>query len=168
VKALLLPTTGSRCLLHHTRRDRRWRAGDTHPSARVDNWNRISRPDSRRLVNLQLALALVSGESRGIKRGRGGRQGQSRGHLLRRQDLVLQRRRFGRTARKGGAIGRARVDRVQIIFGQQSRTKLHVVVQVERPSGLEPCAEGRHSRWLWLQLLHVLRATVLSMGVLRG
>lgn len=46
--------------------------------------------------------------------GRGGRKGDRRGNLLHWLDLVLQRRGVGRSARERGAVGRSRVDGVQL------------------------------------------------------
>lgn len=48
--------------------------------------------------------------------GRGGGKGDRRGDLLDWLDLVLQRRGVGRPAGERGAVGRSRVDRVQLQF----------------------------------------------------
>jgi hypothetical protein len=52
------------------------------------------------------------GVNKGV--GRGGRKGDRRGDLLHRLDLVLQRRGVGRPAGERGAVGRSRVDGVQL------------------------------------------------------
>lgn len=53
-----------------------------------------------------------TGVDKGV--GRGGRKGDRRGDLLHGLDLVLQRRSVGRSAGERGAVGRSRVDRVQL------------------------------------------------------
>lgn len=53
-----------------------------------------------------------------------------------------------------------------VVFGQQARTELQVVVQIERPPGLEASAEGGHGGGLG-QLLHAPHPTELPLRRLR-
>lgn len=57
--------------------------------------------------------------------------------------------------------------RTYIVLGQETGAELQVVVQVERPSSLEPRAEGSHRRSL-SELSHTFYASKLALGVLGG
>ena len=52
-----------------------------------------------------------------------------------------------------------------VVFSQQSRAELQVIIQVERPSGLESETESRCWRAL-SQLLHASNPTEWAMGIL--
>jgi len=78
----LLPSTSSRGLLHHSRRDRRWWTGNTHPSSRVYNGDGISGPNSRWLVKLESIVGRGEGGRRDVGRGGSGGQGYSGSNLL--------------------------------------------------------------------------------------
>lgn len=52
-----------------------------------------------------------------------------------------------------------------IILGQETRAELQVVIQIKRPTSLEPGTESRHSRG-FSQLPHALDSSKLALGVL--
>lgn len=64
-----LPPAPGRRLLHHSWRDRRWRTGNTHACAGIDNGDCVSRSDGGGLVNLH-QMIVNGGE---IRRNEGGR-----------------------------------------------------------------------------------------------
>jgi hypothetical protein len=64
------------------------------------------------MVGVGSDISTDVGVDKGV--GRGGRKGDGRGDLLYRLDLVLQRRGIGRAAGERGAVGRSRVDGVQL------------------------------------------------------
>lgn len=53
-----------------------------------------------------------------------------------------------------------------IILGQEVRTELQVIIEVERATGLEASAEGRNCGSLG-ELSHALDPTKLTLGILR-
>lgn len=59
----------------------------------------------------------------------------------------------------------SRVDRVQIVLSQETRTELEIVVQIERPPSFEPGTE-RSYRGSFRQLPHTLDTTKLTLGIL--
>lgn len=66
---------------------------------------------------------------------------------------MLERRLFGRAAGQGGPVGPRRVDRLKIVLGQQmERAKHLVVLQIERPCGLEVSLKGSDVRRLYDKL----------------
>lgn len=56
---------------------------------------------------------------------------------------------------------------MQIIFRQETRTELQIVVQIKRPSSLESSAESRDSRGFG-EFPHTLDTSELALSVLRG
>jgi hypothetical protein len=106
-----LPSTLSS--LHHRWGNRRGRAGHGHPGGRVDDWDDLASPVGSRLVEVDMTgVGSDTGVDKGVGRGR--RKGDRGGDLLHGLDLVLQRRGVGRPAGERGAVGRSRVDRVQL------------------------------------------------------
>lgn len=99
--------------------------------------------------------------------GRGGRKGDRRGNLLHWLDLVLQRRGVGRSARERGAVGRSRVDGVQIFIGQKVGAELQVIIEIKGATGFESGPEGRH-RWGFRKFPHALDSTELTLSILLG
>lgn len=99
--------------LHHRRRNRRGRAGQRHSGAGVDDRDDFAGTVGRLL---KVDVIGVGGGNASVNKGigRGGREGDRWGDLLHRLDLMLQRRGVGRSAGERGAIGRGRVDRVQL------------------------------------------------------
>lgn len=99
--------------LHHRGGNRRGRAGHGHPSGRVDDWDDLAGPVGSRLVVVDMVgVGGDIGVNKGV--GRGGRKGDRRGDLLHGLDLVLQRRGVGRPAGERRAVGRSRVNGVEL------------------------------------------------------
>jgi len=94
------------------------------------------------MVGVGSDISTDVGVDKGV--GRGGRKGDGRGDLLYRLDLVLQRRGIGRAAGERGAVGRSRVDGVQIFIGQKVGAELQVIIEIKGTTGFESGPEGRH------------------------
>lgn len=59
------------------------------------------------------------------------------------------------------------MDGVDVVLSQETRAELQVIIQVERATSFESCAEGRHCRGLG-QLSHAFNAPELALSVLSG
>lgn len=130
-----LPAAGHELLLHlPCRRDRRRRAGNV-AGAGINDRDRIAGALRQGLVELRLRRLEVGGSE-----GVGCRGEDEAGGRL---ELVLQRRRVGRSARQRRSVRTGGVDGLQIVVSKQvERAEDLVVLQVERAGGLEVAAEG--------------------------
>jgi hypothetical protein len=174
-----LPAAAVRLLLLHVRRrDGGGRRGNPHSSVGVNDGNGIAGPYRRwlvefhlRLVVVVLLLMVVRGDGDG-RLGHVARrvlkclcQREWRRHLLHRLNLLLKRRRRGRAGRQGRSV-RGRGNRLKIVFRQQPRAELQVIIEIEAFAGLEACSEGRDDGSVG-ELLHAAHSAELAMGILR-
>jgi hypothetical protein len=103
----------STLVLHRAGRDRSWWARESHASMGVDDRNDFPCAHSSGLLVTHLIQITV--QSRwDIGVGRSRRQGDRWGDLLRRLDLMLQRRRIRRSAGKRRPIRTGRMDGMQL------------------------------------------------------
>lgn len=115
---------------------------------------------------MEVKLIKISIDSRVDVRIAGSRrEGNRRGDLLHRLNLVLKRRDVRRATGEGRTVRRSGVDRVQIILGQKTRAELQVIIQVKRASSLKTSTEGCDSRSLG-QFPHTLYAAKLPLNIL--
>lgn len=54
---------------------------------------------------------------------------------------------------------------MKIVLGQETGAEFQVIIQIERPSSLEPCAESSHCRSFG-ELPHAFYTSELALGVL--
>lgn len=87
----------SALLLHHARRDGRWRAGQCHPGVGIDDRDNFARARRGRLLVIHL-VQITGNTGMNVRVGRNRRQGDGRSGLWDRLNLVLERRGLGRSA----------------------------------------------------------------------
>jgi hypothetical protein len=112
-------------------------------------------------VKFSLRRAVLEARGRVWIRGRGQNKRWSR------LQLVLERRLFGRAARQRRAVRAGGVDGLKIILGEQVERAEHLVIlDVERPRGLEVTLECKHRGRLDVELLGRAHLADLSVVLL--